>query len=443
MAAYSVNHVPNDSLEPDTWWGTGSVLASRWSRSIGSSLYCTTTSEGYQSNGALFAMSSSDAVIAEWHSALNFAVTGGKTYRFNTWAKWGDCPTAEGIKAWVEIYDNAYTPSLLQTTVLVSTTGNSSNEWVRLAGNITIPANGNVAKLFIGTYNAASGAWIIFDNVKMQAEDDTNMLISPSFENLDTTASSSLYPAFWRRNTSSPRFIWTTSFYNTGTASVLGQHYSGTSPSSGYRMWYNAQGATRSFLAVDPNRDYVFGGYMLWQDVTVGAVGIGIQWFDGIDTTINDTFSGADLTAPPNASIVLTGTSTTAWTYVVSTATPPEGARFARFILWNASTSTTVNQIAVWDDVYFDALPVTLTVSPSSTSCGIAYQQQFWASKGTAPYTWTSSDTTVGTIDANGLFTGAALGTTTITATDYDGYTGTATITVVPTSAPVFKDLFE
>src|SRR5439155_1143875 len=44
--------------------------------------------------------------------------------------------------------------------------------------------------------------------------------------------------------------------------------------------------------------------------------------------------------------------------------------------------------------------------------------------------TWTSSDTTVATIDANGLATGRAAGTTTITATSA-GRSGSTTLTVV------------
>jgi hypothetical protein len=82
-----------------------------------------------------------------------------------------------------------------------------------------------------------------------------------------------------------------------------------------------------------------------------------------------------------------------------------------------------------------------LSVIPPIANVAVGATRTFTASGGTAPYAWTSSDTTVGTIDSgSGLFTGIAAGATTITATDSEGFTGTATVNVVVTSAPLMID---
>ncbi|MDI6783943.1 MAG: sugar-binding protein [bacterium] len=63
----------------------------------------------------------------------------------------------------------------------------------------------------------------------------------------------------------------------------------------------------------------------------------------------------------------------------------------------------------------------------------------FTASGGTPPYTWTSSDTTVGTIDSAGVFTAVNYGTTNISATDSKGFVGihSGTVNIVATNAPL------
>jgi len=80
-----------------------------------------------------------------------------------------------------------------------------------------------------------------------------------------------------------------------------------------------------------------------------------------------------------------------------------------------------------------------LAVSPSAAILGAGETRQFdvvafdrfGAIVPDAAVTWTSSDPGVGTVDASGLFTALAEGTTTLTATG-DGATGTATVTVTP-----------
>ncbi len=73
---------------------------------------------------------------------------------------------------------------------------------------------------------------------------------------------------------------------------------------------------------------------------------------------------------------------------------------------------------------------VRVVVSPADVTLAAGTTQQFTASGGTAPYTWQVADPAVASIDATGLLTALAAGSTTITATDANGVTGTAQVTV-------------
>ncbi len=68
--------------------------------------------------------------------------------------------------------------------------------------------------------------------------------------------------------------------------------------------------------------------------------------------------------------------------------------------------------------------PVSIAVTPSSGSVTVGSTLRFSASGGRAPYSWSVSDATVASIDANGLLTGLAAGTVVVTARDADGVTG-------------------
>ena len=74
----------------------------------------------------------------------------------------------------------------------------------------------------------------------------------------------------------------------------------------------------------------------------------------------------------------------------------------------------------------------TVVVNPDTAGVGIGQTLQFTATGGTAPYTWSSSAPAVASIDAaTGLLTALTAGTTTVTATDSNGYSDTSgTITV-------------
>ncbi|MGI8508741.1 MAG: DNA/RNA non-specific endonuclease [Gemmatimonadaceae bacterium] len=93
----------------------------------------------------------------------------------------------------------------------------------------------------------------------------------------------------------------------------------------------------------------------------------------------------------------------------------------------------------------------TVTVSPSTQSIFVDAPQKFTAaakdSAGvvvSSTYTWSSSDTTVATIDQTGNATAVKIGTTTITATSANNKQGTATLTVRSSSSnAVYRNSLE
>ncbi|MDI6782473.1 MAG: Ig-like domain-containing protein, partial [bacterium] len=399
--------------------------------------YCRTTTEAYAGDGAIFVQASPAQSTTGWTSALRVAVKPSATYTSSVWAKWDGCTTANGIQMVVTIHDDALPTNIVAAPVAIATTGSSGSSWVKLTGSFAVPANGACAHVFLGTVGANTETWVLFDEVKMQAENDPNFLINAGIEAHETAG----YPAYWRRNTSQPRASWTMDTFYSGTACAWIRN----STAIGFKMWYNAQGASRSFVPIDGTKQYQYGGWMLWDFVTTGGAGIGIHWFNSQGVTLNnDSVIGADLVQPPNTSIIVTGSNPSVWTYLVSTATPPAGAIFGRLILWNVSTvlqPTDGEAISWYDDVVFKDLPPVVAVTPSSLNISLGKTQIFGANGGTAPYTWTSSDTTVGTIDSgSGLFTALSLGITTITATDADGYAANATAVVIATNAPMMVE---
>ncbi len=66
----------------------------------------------------------------------------------------------------------------------------------------------------------------------------------------------------------------------------------------------------------------------------------------------------------------------------------------------------------------------TIYISPSTAVILKGQTQQFDASNGTAPYTWSSTNTVVATINNSGLLTANQIGTTTVRATDATSNTG-------------------
>ena len=104
------------------------------------------------------------------------------------------------------------------------------------------------------------------------------------------------------------------------------------------------------------------------------------------------------------------------------TVTPNAQGSFNLSVADNSGNSTNTRISVVITPMALD--PVTSTIN-------IGSQLQLNASGGTSPYTWSSSNTGVATVDGGGLVTGVGAGSVTISATDNLGVAQTASITVV------------
>lgn len=76
----------------------------------------------------------------------------------------------------------------------------------------------------------------------------------------------------------------------------------------------------------------------------------------------------------------------------------------------------------------------TVTITPNTATVLVGATQQFTASGGATPYTW-STDSTAASIAANGLLTGVSAGSTVVTAVDANGVRGSSATIVI--NAPV------
>lgn len=82
--------------------------------------------------------------------------------------------------------------------------------------------------------------------------------------------------------------------------------------------------------------------------------------------------------------------------------------------------------------------PAAVTVTPANVSVVAGGTQQFTATGGTAPYTWTVANGAMGTISANGLFAaGTIVGSTSILVRDNVGVQTQVTVTVTAATTPV------
>lgn len=133
------------------------------------------------------------------------------------------------------------------------------------------------------------------------------------------------------------------------------------------------------------------------------------------------------------------------WSAVVATALA-NGTYDVQASATNANgtgTDATVGELIV--NVGAAQVLTTINVTPANPSIAIGATQQFTASAldqtGVAmnpqpAFTWTSGTPATGTIDANGLFTAAAAGTSVVTATS-GAVSGTSTATVTAAAPPV------
>lgn len=73
---------------------------------------------------------------------------------------------------------------------------------------------------------------------------------------------------------------------------------------------------------------------------------------------------------------------------------------------------------------------VRVDVTPTAATIAAGNTQQYTATGGTAPYTWSVSDSNLASIDATGLLTALAPGQVTVNATDANNVSGTASATI-------------
>ena len=170
-----------------------------------------------------------------------------------------------------------------------------------------------------------------------------------------------------------------------------------------------------------------------------------VQWADGTMVpdgwtvsleNLNETYPDEPWTTTTNSSLAplnyfFTGTAENTSTFVI-TASDPTGTFTGSETFTADPLETKIVNITV-------RTLTTITVSPSTATLYVGGTQQFTATAkdqygNVLPniiFTWTSSNTTVGTIDANGLFTAKAVGTTTVKAENVTtGVNGTAQVTV-------------
>jgi len=173
-----------------------------------------------------------------------------------------------------------------------------------------------------------------------------------------------------------------------------------------------------------------------------------VQWADGTMVpdgwtvsleNLNETYPDEPWTTTTNSSLAplnyfFTGTAENTSTFVI-TASDPTGTFTGSETFTADPLETKIVNITV-------RTLTTITVSPSTATLYVGGTQQFTATAkdqygNVLPniiFTWTSSNTTVGTIDANGLFTAKAVGTTTVNATN-GSVSGTASVTVLEAPA--------
>ncbi|CVK34100.1 Ig-like domain-containing protein [Methanoculleus bourgensis] len=222
-----------------------------------------------------------------------------------------------------------------------------------------------------------------------------------------------------------------------------------------------AAGDTVSVTAT-PNDGYTFVNWTDETDVTVStAASFDYTMPDG-DVTLTANFAAItytlDLAVNPEGS----GTATGAGTYAAGatvpiTATPNEGWEFAN---WTDGTGATVSSEATFDytmpaqetalTANFEPAPPVLArieVSPAEATLEVGATRQFTATGydqygnplSVGEIVWSSTNEAVGTIDASGMFTALAAGSTELVA-EANGISGKANVTVTP-AAPVLTSI--
>ncbi|HMG69747.1 MAG TPA: Ig-like domain-containing protein, partial [Gemmatimonadaceae bacterium] len=192
--------------------------------------------------------------------------------------------------------------------------------------------------------------------------------------------------------------------------------------------------------------DGVYNGYLCYTD---GAAGAGhtevAKNINGSQTTLRSfatTFAAGDV-----IKIAVVGTTVTCYKNgvalgSVTDASLPGGS--AGVGVYGSTVTVDDWEGGSFGTAVTPAPVASVTVSPSAASVVVGATQQLTATTKDSTdavltgrsVTWSSSNTAFATVDANGLVTGVAAGSATITATS-EGKSGTSAITVTATSVPV------
>ncbi|MBI5022004.1 MAG: Ig-like domain-containing protein [Ignavibacteriales bacterium] len=108
---------------------------------------------------------------------------------------------------------------------------------------------------------------------------------------------------------------------------------------------------------------------------------------------------------------------------------------FSRAMLNEGSPLTETRSGTIWI-----SNPPYISVYPENATLSVADQQQFYASYATAPITWTTTDLSVATIDANGLLTGVHAGFVKVVAKDNNNIIDTSGVVEVRAFKMIIRD---
>jgi hypothetical protein len=111
------------------------------------------------------------------------------------------------------------------------------------------------------------------------------------------------------------------------------------------------------------------------------------------------------------------------------------GFSFSRAILNEGDPATIVRNGTIWI-----TNPPSISISPGYAAPSVGETAQYYASGGTAPYTWSTTDAAVATIDANGLVTAVHNGPFKVIARDSYGFVDTSGVMQVLAYRIVVRD---